>query len=212
MDQEKLTMVITQVLHRLEDAPYVVCNVSNRHIHLSQEDLEILFGRGSALKPMRNLLQPGQYACEETVSAIGPKGKRIDKIRVLGPLRGATQLELSLTDTFTLGIPCPVNESGNLDGAGKVKIENPLTGASVERSCGIVALRHSHLCPETAGKFGLKDKQIVSLEFNNGRKRRTVFGDVLLRVSDAFVDEVHLDTDEANAAAVKNGDLALIIP
>jgi putative phosphotransacetylase len=161
------------------------------------------------LTPVKDL-QPGQYASRETVRVSGPKGA-FDRVRILGPVRGLTQVELSLTDTFTLGVPCPVNESGNLSGAGTVRIENPATGASIERTCAIAAMRHAHLTPETAKKHGLTDKQLVFLEYRGGG-RRLVFGDVLLRVSAAYADEIHLDTDEANAGAVKNGDLGLILP
>ena len=208
MDRQHLRKIIIETVRAFEDTLYVVTGVSNRHIHLSQEDAGILFGPGHNLTKIKELGQPGEFACKEMISAVGPKG-RIDKIRVLGPIRKATQLELSLTDTFSLGVQCPVNESGNLAGAGKVRVENPETGAFIERVCGIVAMRHVHLCPETAGRFGLKDRQIVSLTY--GEKPRLIqFGDVLLRVSPSFIDEAHLDTDEANAGAVKTGDFGMI--
>lgn len=209
MDQETLRKIIAGVIREVQDAPYITTGVSNRHIHLSREDLDILYGAGYGLTPVKDL-QPGQYASRETVRVSGPKGV-FDRVRILGPVRGLTQAEFSLTDTFTLGVPCPVNESGNLSGAGMVRIENPATGASVERSCAIVAMRHAHLTPETAKKHGLADKQLVFLEYRGGG-RRLVFGDVLLRVSAAFADEIHLDTDEANAGGIKNGDLGLILP
>ena len=209
MDRQHLRKIIVETVLAFEGAPYVAIGVSNRHIHLSQEDVDVLFGTGYELTAFRELNQTGEFACNEMVSAVGSKG-RIDKIRVLGPLRKATQLELSLTDTFSIGVPCQVSESGNLTGAGKVRLENPATGAFVERACGIVAMRHIHLKPETAARFGLKDRQIVSLKYGEGL-RAIQFGGVLLRVSPSFNDEAHLDTDEANAGAIKTGDLGLII-
>lgn len=209
MDQERLKKIIVDAINEVRGAPFVTTGVSNRHIHLSRADLDILYGSGYELTPVRDL-QPGQYACNETVAVSGPKGK-FPGVRILGPVRKLTQLEVSLSDTFALGVPCPVNESGNLSGAGRVRITNPANGTSIERDCAIVAIRHIHLTPETAAKFGLKDRQVVSLEYNTGN-RRLVFGDVLLRVSENFADEIHIDTDEANAGAIKNGDLGLIIP
>jgi putative phosphotransacetylase len=209
MDRERLKKIIVDVIREVQGAPFITTGVSNRHIHLSRADLDILYGPGYELTPIKDL-QPGQYASNETVTVSGPKGK-FSGVRILGPVRGLTQFEVSLTDTFVLGVPCPVNESGNLSGAGRVRITNSASGVSIERDCTIVAMRHIHLTPETAGKHGLKDKQIVSLEYNT-RGRRLVFGDVLLRVSEKYADEIHLDTDEANAGAIRNGDLGLIIP
>jgi putative phosphotransacetylase len=209
MNQEQLKKVILDTISEIESAPYITTGVSNRHIHLSRADLDILFGQGYELTPVKDL-QPGQYASKETVVVSGAKGK-FNSVRILGPVRGDTQVEISLSDTFVLGVPCPINQSGNLSGAGTVRIENPATGASIERACAIVAMRHVHLTPETAKRHGLKDKQLVSLRYSS-KGRSLVFGDVLLRVSKAFTDEVHLDTDEANAGAIKNSDLGLIIP
>ncbi|MDR2551581.1 MAG: phosphate propanoyltransferase [Treponema sp.] len=209
MDQQSLRKLIEDTILHVQNVPYVITGVSNRHIHLSRLDMDTLFGPGHELTPVKDLLQPGQYACKETVSAAGPKG-RINNIRILGPVRGETQLELSMTDTFSLGVSCPINESGNLDKAGRIRIENPVMGTSIEKNCGIIALRHAHLTPETARKFNLRDKQFVSLEY--GGKRGIRYGGVLLRVSDRFCDEIHLDTDEANAGAVKNGDMGVIVP
>ncbi|MDR2342988.1 MAG: phosphate propanoyltransferase [Spirochaetaceae bacterium] len=208
MDRERLKRIVVDVIREMEDAPFITTGVSNRHIHLSRADMDALYGPAYQLTPVKEL-QPGQYASKETVAVSGPKGK-FSSVRILGPVRGLTQFELSLSDTFALGVPCPVNESGNLSGAGRVRIENPASGAAIERDCAIVAMRHVHLRPETAGKYGLKDKQLVSLEYST-KGRRLVFADVLLRVSEKFVDEIHLDTDEANAGAIKNGDLGLII-
>jgi putative phosphotransacetylase len=209
MDREWLKKIILNVFNEVQNAPFIVTGISNRHIHLSRADLDILYGPGYELSPIKDLL-PGQYASNETVAVSGPRGK-LSAVRILGPVRDVTQLEVSLSDTFALGIRCPINESGNLAGAGRVRIGHPAGGAAIERDCVIVAMRHVHLTPETAKKHGLQDGQLVSLEYNI-RGRRLVFGDVLLRVSEKFTDEIHIDTDEANAGAIKNGDLGLIIP
>lgn len=207
MDRNRLKKIITETAAELERLPFVEAGVSNRHIHMSRADMDILFGAGYRLTPVKNLL-PGQYASSDTVTVTGGKG-RIEKVRVLGPERSETQIELSVTDGFTLGIPLPVNESGDLSGAGSVVIENPLNGARIERSCAIAALRHIHLTPEFAGRYGLSDKQYVSVEFQG--RRGLVFNNVLLRVSRNFRDEMHVDTDEANAGKISTGDLGKII-
>jgi putative phosphotransacetylase len=206
-NQVELKQVIRACLQDFESKPYVKVGVSNHHIHLSREDMDILFGPGVELTPIKDLL-PGQYASAEVVDVAGPKGT-IKKMRILGPLRSTTQVEVSLTDTFILGLQVPIRESGKLDGAATVTISNPLTGASIERACAIVALRHAHLTPEFAARFGLKDKQFASLEFSGERK--VLFDQVLLRVSKDFNNEIHIDLDEANAGAIKNDDLGLII-
>jgi putative phosphotransacetylase len=203
----ELRQLIRAALQDFESKPYVKVGVSNHHIHLSREDLETLFGAGYKLTPIKDL-QPGQYASKETVVVSGPKGA-IKTMRILGPVRGATQVELALADNFLLGVAAPINESGNLQGAAKVTITNKDTGASVERECAIVALRHVHLTPEYAARFGFKDHQMASLEFTGGRKIR--FDQVLLRVSKDFANEIHIDLDEANAGAIKNDDLGLIV-
>jgi putative phosphotransacetylase len=209
INQANLKTLICGVIRQFESLPYIPVGISNRHIHLSGADLELLFGPAYQLTPVKDLL-PGQYASKETVRIAGKKGK-LENVRILGPVRGETQFEPSLTDTFALGVPSPINESGDLRGAGTVTIENPVNGASIERACSIVALRHVHLSVETAEKFDLKDKQLVSLSFENG-VRDITFGRVLVRVSPNFTDEIHLDIDEANAGGIQNGNYGLIIP
>jgi putative phosphotransacetylase len=189
------------------NTPYVPVGVSNRHLHLSKKDLELLFGSGYKLTPIKELL-PGQYASDETATIKGPKGS-IPKVRALGPTRGETQIEISLTDCFKLGINPPAAQSGDLSRAALITIENPINGESIERRCAIVAARHIHVSPEYARRFDLKDKQIVDVEFDSDRP--VVFKKVMLRVRDDFVPEMHIDTDEANAGGIKNGDLAKII-
>lgn len=185
----------------------VPVGVSARHIHLSQEHIEILFGEGYQLKELKALSQPGQFAAEETVAVIGPKGK-FDKVRILGPARGNTQIEVSRTDTFALGIPAPVRESGNIEGTPGAKIVGPK--GEVELSEGvIVAARHIHFHTSDAERWGIQDKQMLRVKVNG--ERPLIFEDVIARVSDQFALDMHIDTDEANAAGVKNGGEAVIL-
>lgn len=185
----------------------VPVGVSARHIHLSQEHIDILFGAGYELKNMKDLSQPGQYAAEETVAVFGPKGK-FDKVRILGPARSKTQLEISRTDSFSLGVAAPVRESGNTDGTPGIKIVGP--AGEVEAVDGvIVAARHIHFHTSDAAAWGIKDKQLLSVRVNS--ERPVVFENVVARVSDSFALDMHIDTDEANAAAVKNGDKAEVL-
>jgi putative phosphotransacetylase len=185
----------------------VPVGVSARHIHLSQEHINILFGEGYELKVMKDLSQPGQYAAEETVAVIGPKGK-FDKVRILGPARNKTQLEISRTDSFALGVPAPTRESGNTEGTPGIKIVGP--AGEVETTDGvIVAARHIHFHTSDAEKWGIKDKQLLSVRVNS--ERPVIFENVVARVHETFALDMHIDTDEANAAAVKNGDMAEIL-
>lgn len=207
--QAILEKVVSEVIRRLrdyEDEPYVTVGVSNRHIHLSQKDIEVLFGQGYQLTKMKDLKQPGQYAAEETVTVIGPKGV-LDKVRILGPARPETQVEISLSDSFKLGVHAPVRESGKTEGTPGIILKGP--EGTVEKDHGvIVALRHIHMPPDFAEKFGLKDKDMVSVEVEG--LRRLVYHNVLVRISDRYSLELHLDTDEANASGVRSGDLAII--
>lgn len=185
----------------------VPVGVSARHIHLSREHINILFGEGYQLKVMKDLSQPGQFAAEETVAVIGKKGK-FDKVRILGPERSLTQLEISRTDSFALGIPAPVRESGNTSGTPGIKIVGP--AGEVETEDGvIVAARHIHFHTSDAEQWGIKDKQLLSVKVKS--ERPVVFEDVIARVSPSFALDMHIDTDEANAAAVKTGDQAEIL-
>lgn len=185
----------------------VPIGVSARHIHLSREHIDILFGAGYELTELKPLSQPGQYAAEETVAVIGPKGK-FDKVRILGPARGETQLEISRTDTYTLGIPAPVRLSGDIEGTPGVKIVGPKGEVTVDKGV-IVAARHIHLHTEDAKRMNIQDKQIVSVKTEG--ERGVTFANVVCRVSDSFQLDMHIDTDEANAAGVKTGDVGTII-
>ncbi|MDR0880023.1 MAG: phosphate propanoyltransferase [Clostridioides sp.] len=181
--------------------------LSNKHIHLSQADVETLFGKGHALTPSKPLSQPGQYACEEKVDLVGPK-KSIMGVRVLGPTRNQTQIEVSLADGFTLGLSVPIRESGDLAGTPGVKIVGP--AGEVELSEGvIVASRHIHMNSDDAKRFGVEDKQMVKI-LTSGERSLT-FNNVLVRVSDSYALEMHVDLEEGNAAGVKNGDQVELI-
>lgn len=185
----------------------VSIGISNRHLHLGQADLETLFGKGHQLTPTKDLSQPGQFACEETVNLIGPKGK-IAKVRVLGPVRPATQIEVSRTDSFALGINPPVRESGDIANSAGIILEGPLGQVELKEGV-IIAKRHLHLHVDEAVKFGVKDKEIISVKFDGDRS--VTFSEVVVRVHPNFAMDLHLDTDEANAAGLKNGDWGTIV-
>lgn len=173
----------------------ILVETSARHIHLTREHVDILFGAGHQLTSKKALSQPGQFACEEKVTVKGEKGEL--KMSVLGPERNATQVEVSLTDARTLGVKAPVRESGDIAGSGACTLVGPC--GTVEISEGVIAAkRHIHLTPETAAELGLCDKQIVSVKLDT--ERSLVFGDVVVRVSPKFAPAMHIDTDESNAA------------
>ncbi len=176
----------------------VMVETSARHLHVSQDVLEKLFGEGAELTKKKDLSQPGQFACEEKVTVVGAKGEF--KMTILGPVRKDSQVELSLSDARKIGIPAPVRESGDIEGTPGCKLIGPK--GEVEISKGVIAAkRHIHLDPKTAEEFGVQDKQIVSLKIN-GTERALIFGDVVIRVSPNFAPAAHLDTDEANAAGL----------
>ena len=170
---------------------------SARHVHLTEADIETLFGKGATLTHKKDLSQPGQFACEERVTLVGPK-KSIPNVIILGPARGATQVEVSFTDARTLGVDAPVRESGDVKGSAGCKIVGPEGEVEIAEGV-IVAKRHIHLTPEDAASLGVEDKQIVSVKIEND-SRSTIFGDVVCRVSPKFSAAMHIDTDEANAA------------
>lgn len=181
--------------------------LSNRHLHLSKDDISTLFGEGYELVKMKDLSQPGQYAAEEKVDIVGPKGT-IKGVRVLGPARPKTQIEISLTDSFILGINPPVRDSGDLANSPGVKITGP-TGEVMLNEGVIIASRHIHMHTTDAEKFGVTDKQRVKVRTFGDRG--LLFDNVLVRVHPTYALEMHVDVDEGNAAAVKNGDLVELI-
>lgn len=206
--EQTVEMISKMVVERLRQMQtYMVpIGVSNRHIHVSQEDLELLFGKGYELTPMKELKQPGQYAAKETVTIIGPKGS-FENVRILGPVRSKSQIEVSLSDGFRLGVKAPIRESGQLNDTPGLKVCGPM--GTVDLPCGaIVALRHIHASPDVAEQMGIHDKEIVEVETCG--ERRSVLGNVLVRVSDQYALEMHVDTDEANACGLKNNDLVMI--
>lgn len=185
----------------------VVVGVSNRHIHLSQEDLEKLFGAGYKLSKMKDMKQPGQFAAKETVTIEGSKGK-FEGVRILGPVRKETQVEISISDSFKLGVKPPIRESGKLDGTPGIKITGS-KGSVVKERGVIVAGRHIHMPKYIADIRGYKDGELVNVETFGERKM--VLYNVLLRVGSNMAKEIHIDMDEANAAGLKNDDYVKII-
>ena len=177
----------------------VMVETSARHMHITQETLEILFGEGATLTNKKDLSQPGQFACAEKVTVVGPKGELT--MSILGPVRPANQVEIAFTDARKLGIAPPVRESGDVKGAPGCILRGP-KGEVEASDCVIVAKRHIHLTPEAAAEFGVEDKQIVSVKVGNAGDRETTFGDVVVRVSDKFFPAMHIDTDESNAAGL----------
>lgn len=186
----------------------VPVGVSNRHIHLSAADVETLFGKGYELTPLKDLSQPGQFACKETLTLIGPSLRPIEGVRVLGPVRKASQVEISRTDSFVLKVKPPVRESGDIAGSAPVTIVGPKGVVTLKEGC-IIANRHIHMSEEEGAQFGLKDGDYVTVEANG--ERRTTFYDVQVRVNKAFRLEMHIDTDDANAAGIGNGAKVKVI-
>ncbi len=209
MNEEALVALITDAVVRelSRGRPMIPAALSNRHVHLSRAHIEALFGKGFELTKAKDLSQKGQFACNEKVDIIGPGGA-LRGVRVLGPARKDTQVEVSLTDCFTLGVSAPVRLSGDIKCSPGIKLAAP--AGSVEISEGvIVAARHIHMDPESAMRFGISDKQKVRVRA--GGPRGLIFDETIVRVDPTFVNELHLDTDEGNAALLKNGDIVEII-
>ena len=175
----------------------VLVETSARHVHVTDADLETLFGKGYQLTVKKELSQPGQYASNERVTVVGPK-KELKNVSILGPVRAATQIELSLTDARSIGIIAPVRESGDIVGSAGCKLVGPAGEVEVKEGV-IAAKRHIHMTPEDAAKAGVADKEIVKVACG-GEGRKLVFDDVVIRVSDKFATAMHIDTDESNAA------------
>ncbi len=194
---------------RLYEGNKVVCGVSARHVHLSREHLAVLFGDGYELSPMRPLGQPGQFAAHETVAVVGPRGGFFS-VRILGPTRSRTQVELSATDARTLGIDAPVRISGNTEGTPGAVLIGP-RGVVTLDSGVIVAARHLHLDPGSADRLGLRDGDVVAIGAGVDGPRPVVFENVVVRSGPAHAAEAHFDTDEANAAGLRGGELVEIL-
>lgn len=207
-NEELIRLVTKLVIEELSTKSVnIPIGISNRHIHLDRHDMDILFGKNSELTVKKDLKQPGQYAAEEVVSLKGPKGQ-FEKVRVLGPLRDKTQIEISMSDTYVLGVKAPVRESGNLKDTPGIEIIGPK--GRVEKSQGtIVAERHIHMPPKLAKMLGLKNRDYVDVEV--GKERGAILKNVLLRVSEKDALEMHIDMDEANAVNVRNNENVKII-
>ena len=192
-----------------KEASLVPVGVSNRHIHLTQEHVEILFGKGYELTPFKDLSQPGQYACKEQLTIIGPSLRPIEGVRVLGPTRKSSQVEISRTDSYVLKVKPPVRESGDIAGSAPITIIGPKGVVTLNEGC-IIANRHIHMSLEDAAAFGIKDGDYVTVDVDGGA-RRTTFYDVQIRANKAFRLEMHIDTDDANAAGIGNGAKVRIV-
>ncbi len=190
-------------------ANQVLVEISARHVHVSQEDLEILFGDGYELTCKKMLSQPGQFACEERVKVVGTKGE-FPAVSILGPCRKETQIELSLTDARSIGVVAPVRESGDLDGSGACKLVGP--AGEIELAKGVVAAkRHIHATTKDAEELGITNGEIVSVEIPTANGRNLTFGDVVVRVNDSYALAMHIDTDEANAAGMAPNTMGTIV-
>ena len=187
-----------------------IVETSARHVHVTQEALETLFGKGYELHPKKYLSQPGQYASEERVDVVGPK-KTLSRVSILGPVRPETQIELSLTDARSIGVDAPIRESGDVKGSGACKLVGPCGEVEVKEGV-IAAKRHIHMTPADAEAFGVKDKDVVSVKVIPPVKgRELIFGEVVVRVSPKFSLAMHIDTDESNAACAVNGTMGEIV-
>ena len=185
--------------------------VSARHIHLTQDAVEALFGKGHQLTPLKPLSQPGQFAAEERVTLVGPK-RQIERVRVLGPTRSKNQVEISRTDEFFLGLDAPIRASGDIDNTPGIT----LIGAddrSLTIDKGVIcAWRHIHMTPDDAKEFGVNNGDVVDVEVGKKGLRSLTFGDVLVRVKDSYKLEMHIDTDEGNAAELSSLDVGELEP
>lgn len=206
-DINAITEAVKKVIGTTEDDNTIKVGVSQRHVHLSQEDLETLFGKGYELT-VKKYLMGREFASEEFVTLVGPSLKAIEKVRVLGPVRKNTQVEISRTDTFVLKVSPPVRPSGKIEGSEKLVLVGP-KGTVYLKEGVIIANRHIHLTPEYADAHGIKDNDLVDVEIDGIKPTR--FYDVQVRVRDDFNVEMHIDTDDANSAGLKNGAKVTII-
>ena len=207
---EKITRMVLESLNEKNEKKQgflVPIGVSARHIHLTQEDVETLFGKGYTLTKKKDLMG-GQFASNELVTIVGLKLRAIENVRILGPVRKASQVEISSTDAIKLGIKAPIRESGNIAGSAPIAVVGPCGAIYLNEGC-IVAKRHIHMSPADAERAGVKNGDIVSVKVDN--ERATTFNNVLIRVDPSFTLEMHIDTDEANAAKISTGMTAEIV-
>lgn len=204
---EYLHLVTDRVIAKLQELNRcsVPIGVSNRHVHVSKEVYTVLFGQDELTKKV-DLKQPGQYAANETVTLVGPKGS-IEKVRILGPFRNDTQVEISLTDSFTLGVPGVIRESGDLRETPGITLLGPKGKLTISQGV-IVAHRHIHMHPDDARRMGVVDKERVTVTVHG--ERELTFSNVIIRVSPKFALEMHIDVDEANAGRIKNNDIGIV--
>lgn len=203
----RLVMEVIENRENKENGFMVPVGVSARHIHLTQEHVEILFGERYELTKKKELMG-GQFASNETVTIVGLKLRAIENVRVLGPVRSKSQVEISATDAIRLGVKAPIRPSGDVKGSAAVAVVGPKGVIYLEEGC-IIAMRHIHMSPKDAAAAGVTDGQIVSVKADN--ERGTVFQHVQIRVDDSFTLEMHIDTDEANAAKISTGQTVTIV-
>lgn len=208
MDKGKIREIVEAIVkNTLQKTKQVPIAASNRHIHLAPEHVERLFGKGYQLTKLKELSQPNQFAAKETVTLIGPKGK-IQNVRILGPARGRTQVEVSLYDGFTLGVKPPIRNSGDINGSEPITIQGPRGQLTINEGL-ICAARHIHMHTSDAVHFGVSDGDLVQVKVDG--TRAVIFANVLIRVSPKYKLEMHIDLDEANAATIQNGQLGEIV-
>lgn len=213
MERKNIELITRMVMEAMEKSKasekgYMVpVGVSARHIHLTQEHVETLFGKGYQLTKKKELMG-GQFASNETVTIVGLKLRAIENVRILGPVRKASQVEISSTDAVKLGVKAPIRESGNIAGSAPIAIIGPKGAVYLKEGC-IIAMRHIHMSPEDAKAAGVTDGEIVAVKADN--ERGTIFHHVKIRVDETFTLEMHIDTDEANASSLASGDTVTII-
>ncbi len=204
---KQVTKTVLEVMNKDSADDGIKVGVSARHVHLSQQDLETLFGKGHQLTP-KKMLMGGQFAAEECVTLVSPSLKSIEGVRVLGPVRKDSQIEISRTDTFKLKVSPPVRPSGEIKGSAPMALVGPKGSVFLNEGC-IIANRHIHMTPKDAEKYGIKDNDMVDVEIQNSKPTR--YYNVQVRVHKDFNTEMHIDTDDANASAIKTGDRVEIL-
>ena len=206
---EMITKLVMEAMNQnsSKEGFAVPVGVSARHVHLTQEHVEILFGKGYELTKKSELMG-GQYACNELVTIVGIKLRAIENVRILGPVRKISQVEISSTDSIKLGVKAPIRESGDIKGSAPIAIVGPKGVVYLEEGC-IIAKRHIHMSPKDARDAGVTNGDTVSVQSEN--ERGTIFNHVQIRVDESYTLEMHIDTDEANAAKIKTGDAIRII-
>ena len=204
---ELITKLVVEAINKSETSKHGFLGVSARHVHLTQEHVEVLFGPGYQLTKKKDLMG-GQFASNEQVTLVGLKLRAIENVRILGPVRKASQVEVSATDALKLGIKAPVRESGDIAGSAPIALVGPKGALYLKEGC-IIAMRHIHMSPQDAMAAGVNNGDVVSVKADN--ERGTVFNHVKIRVDDSFTLEMHIDTDEANAAKIAQGDTVTIL-